>query len=69
MDSKKREKQCFFDRGPAPKPPGFIALVPIPKGRLDGPIANRPPFGFGPRVGARVGSHRCPILRPGRSKV
>ena len=27
---------------------------------------GRPAFGLGPWVGARVGSHRCPILRPGR---
>lgn len=28
--------------------------------------SHRPPFGLGPWIGARVGSHRCPILRPGR---
>src|SRR5258708_35628859 len=44
---------------------GFIALVPIPKGRKERRAAfGRAPFGLGHWVGAQVGSHRCPILRP-----
>jgi hypothetical protein len=29
----------------------------------------RPVSGLGPWVGARVGSHRCPILRPGQTSI
>src|SRR3954453_19354388 len=42
----------------------FAAFVPIPKGK-DRAASCRPPFGLGPRVGARVVSPRSPILRPG----
>ena len=50
------------------RPEGFIALVPIPKRKVGGGVidASRPSFGLGPWIGARVGSHRCPILRPGQ---
>jgi hypothetical protein len=42
----------------------FAALVPIPKGKVRA-ASCRPPFGLGPRVGARVVSPLRPILRPG----
>ncbi len=48
-------------------PRRFIASAPIPKGRSGGAVeGNRPPFGLGPWIGARVGPHRSPILRPGQ---
>jgi len=59
---------CRESRGIVPR--RFSALVPIPKGGRSGgrgsEAANRPPFGLGPWVGARVAPLRCPILRPGR---
>ena len=53
------------------RPEGFIALMPIPKGEeKDAPTWWAGAyFGLGPWVGARVGSHRCPILRPGRESL
>jgi len=53
------------------RPDGFIALAPIPKKKVGGGVmdADRPIFGLGPWVGARVGSHRSPILRPGRESL
>ena len=55
--------------GPAPRPPGFIALVPIPRlsrAQRNGVSCRTPRLGLGPRVGARVASLHCPVLRPGR---
>ena len=68
MKSEEAEETVFQDRGPAPRPPGFIAFVPIPKAKKGGRECRPPTFGLGPWGGARVGSHRCPILRPGRVK-
>ena len=39
-----------------------------PEGERQGGIVP-PPFGLGPRVGARVVSPRSPILRPGRASL
>ena len=52
-------------------PEGFIALTPIPKrDEKDAPPRwAGASFELGPWVGARVGSHRCPILRPGRESL
>ena len=60
------EETILPNWGPAPRPPGFIALVPIPKVKEGGRKSRPPTFGLGPWDGARVGSHRCPILRPVR---
>ena len=54
---------------PPPDPLGFNALVPIPKGEKNRAALKPPLFGLGPWVGARVGSHRCPILRPGQKEL
>ncbi len=47
---------CRGRRGILPR--RFTALVPIPKGGMSGGrsrgVANRPPFGLDPWVGARV---------------
>ena len=41
------------------------SLVGEPKGHR----GRRPLRSYGPWIGARVGSHRCPILRPGRPEL
>ena len=65
------EKSGLMEEGSGLRPDGFIALVPIPKRKVGGSMkeAIRPCFGLGPWDGARVGSHRCPILRPGREPL
>jgi hypothetical protein len=54
--------------GLAPRPPGFIALLP---GLIwtAGASWTSPPINPGPGVGAQVASLRCPILRPGHRRV
>lgn len=57
-------------RHPATK---VYRLVPIPKGKRMGGYprngANRPSFGLGPWVGARVAPQQSPILRPGHFRL
>src|SRR5215472_16368451 len=60
--------RCEALGDPPPDPLGFSALVPIPKGEKNRAACCRP-FGLGPWDGAQVGSHRCPILRPGREEL
>ena len=65
------EKSGLMEEGSGHRPDGFIALAPIPKRKVGGSMkdAIRPSFGLGPWDGARVGSHRCPILRSGRQPL
>jgi hypothetical protein len=52
--------------GPAPKPPGFIAfLAQSSRKRKAGAVTAKTttPFCSAFRIGARVASQRCPILR------
>src|SRR5207247_1062771 len=49
---------------------GFMALYLVPVPKFFGPSNPRghlptPRFGPGPWIRARVGSHRCPVFRPG----
>ena len=57
-----KKPACSRNRGRGEDDGGFSALVPIPNIRGRRPTA---PFGLGPRVGARVGSHRWPYPPPG----
>jgi len=54
--------------GPAPNPPGFTAFVRDPgvlkRARRTGARLRSRPLASA----LRVGSHRCPILRPGQTK-
>jgi hypothetical protein len=61
-----KKPACSGNRGRGEDDGGFSALVPIPNIRGRRPTA---PFGLGPRVGARVGSHRWPYPPPGSTSM
>jgi transposase len=71
----KRPEAACLTGGSAPETPGIYRLGATPggakeaaaaAGNRNGATAVAPPPVCGPRAGARVGSHRSPILRPGQ---